>query len=238
MSSKAKEAIRRIQHELARRGFDPGGIDGIWGKRTEEAVRRFQAANGLLADGIVGPVTSRALFAEDIVHGDFDSPAMPWFQEARRLIGVKEAVGPANNPKILEWADKAGIPYKSDDIPWCGLFVAHCFSTTLAHEPLPSNPLGARAWLKLGAQCDAILGSVLVFWRIKPTGWKGHVGFYAGEDNQAFHVLGGNQSDSVSIARIRFDRLLGARWPASAPIISPGKIKLASSQTMFSTNEA
>lgn len=238
MASGSKEAIKRIQHELARRGFDPGVNDGIWGRRTEDAVRRFQASQGLLADGIVGPVTSLALLKEEVAHPPFDFPAMPWFQEARRLIGVKEAVGPSNNPQILQWADKTGIAYKSDDIAWCGLFVSHCMSAALSKEPLPRNPLGARDWIKFGAPCEPIVGSILVFWRDRPAGWKGHVGFYAGEDDSAFHVLGGNQSNSVSIARIRFDRLLEARWPASAPIISPGKVKIASNETMFSTNEA
>jgi len=40
-----------------------GGIkvDGIFGPETEEAVRRFQAANGLTVDGIAGPLTTAAL---------------------------------------------------------------------------------------------------------------------------------------------------------------------------------
>ena len=64
MSSKSMEAIRRTQHELARRGFDPGPIDGIWGRMTESAVKRYQQAHGLLVDGIVGPKTSESLFSE------------------------------------------------------------------------------------------------------------------------------------------------------------------------------
>ena len=66
MPSRSKEVVERIQHELARKGFDPGMIDGVWGRATEGAVRRFQAANGLLADGIVGPATSKVLFGEPL----------------------------------------------------------------------------------------------------------------------------------------------------------------------------
>jgi peptidoglycan hydrolase-like protein with peptidoglycan-binding domain len=28
-------------------GFDPGPLDGIWGKRTRSALNQYQAANGL-----------------------------------------------------------------------------------------------------------------------------------------------------------------------------------------------
>lgn len=238
MPSKSKQTIQLIQHELARKGFDPGVIDGIWGRRTERAVRQFQQVKGLLADGIVGPITWKALFGNDSIDEEWDNPAIPWFQEARRLIGIKERVGPGNEPKIIEWAKSAGISYTDDDIAWCGLFVAHCISSTLADEALPANPLGARNWMRFGAPCSPGLGAILVFWRESQDSWKGHVGFYAGEDKDgSFHVLGGNQSNSVSLARIRRDRLLDARWPASAPYT--GKtVQLAKGRSMFSTNEA
>ena len=236
--SVAKETIRRIQHVLARKGYNPGVIDGIWGRNTDAAVRAFQVDNGLVADGIVGATTSRALFGNPLDAEPFNNPAIPWFQEARRLIGVKEVVGPGNNPEIIDWASDAGIGYDDDDIPWCGLFVAHCVSSTLTSEPLPGNPLGARQWQKFGAPAMPTPGAILVFWRGSRDGWKGHVGFYAGEEADAYHVLGGNQGNSVSIARIRRDRLLEARWPATAPILDAGPVEIATGETMFSTNEA
>jgi uncharacterized protein (TIGR02594 family) len=239
MPSKSKDEIQRIQHQLARKGFDPGAIDGVWGRLTEAAVRRFQAAHGLVADGIVGPITHKTLFGDEPKTEAADNPAIPWFQEARRLIGVREVVGPGNEPKIIDWAKGRGIDYRSDDIPWCGLYVAHCVGSTLASEKLPNNPLGAREWMKFGAPCEPGLGAVLVFWRGSRNGWQGHVGFYAGEDKQgAFHVLGGNQGNSVSVTRIAKDRLLGARWPSTAPIAAGGRVQLAANTTFFSTNEA
>lgn len=240
MPSKSKETIQLIQHELARKGFNPGVIDGIWGRRTESAVRAFQASNSLVVDGIVGPVTWQRLFGAAPAADPVNSAAIPWFQEARRLIGIKERVGPGNEPEIIDWAKAAGIAYNSDDIPWCGLFVAHCIDSTLVAESLPANPLGARQWLKFGAPLQTpVLGSVLVFWREKKTSFKGHVGFYAGQEKGSghYHVLGGNQSNKVSIALIARDRLLEARWPATVPV-SGDKLELASGQTMFSTNEA
>ncbi len=77
-----------------------------------------------------------------------------------------------------------------------------------------------RALLKFGAPVSPTLGAILVFWRGKRTGWLGHVGFYTGEDTSAYHVLGGNQGDKVSITRIAKERLLEARWPATPPATS------------------
>ncbi|MEV7088922.1 peptidoglycan-binding protein [Streptomyces sp. NPDC093085] len=42
---------------LKQHGFDPGDIDGLYGVRTKEEVRKFQTSRGLVSDGIVGPDT-------------------------------------------------------------------------------------------------------------------------------------------------------------------------------------
>ena len=55
------EDVKVLQRALKRAGFDAGTIDGIFGSRTEAAVRAFQRANGLQVDGIVGPKTWAAL---------------------------------------------------------------------------------------------------------------------------------------------------------------------------------
>ncbi|WP_225978226.1 peptidoglycan-binding protein [Gandjariella thermophila] len=51
------EDVVEVQCLLARHGFDPGRIDGLFGTRTEAAVKRLQQAGGVPADGIVGPQT-------------------------------------------------------------------------------------------------------------------------------------------------------------------------------------
>ena len=47
------------QKILQKQGYDIGsyGVDGKFGKKTEEAVKRFQAEHGLVVDGIVGVKT-------------------------------------------------------------------------------------------------------------------------------------------------------------------------------------
>ncbi len=56
-----RKAIRLVQQELKKRGFDPGGLDSVYGSKTAAAVTAFQLSKKLLPDGEVGPVTARAL---------------------------------------------------------------------------------------------------------------------------------------------------------------------------------
>ena len=54
---KSRERTKDIQACLKNAGFYKGKIDGVKGKGTRKAVKEFQAANGLKADGVVGPKT-------------------------------------------------------------------------------------------------------------------------------------------------------------------------------------
>ncbi|WP_342625602.1 N-acetylmuramoyl-L-alanine amidase [Bacillus subtilis] len=59
--------VRRIQKALAALYFYPNkgaknnGIDGVYGPKTANAVKRFQSVSGLTADGIYGPKTKAKL---------------------------------------------------------------------------------------------------------------------------------------------------------------------------------
>ena len=44
-----------MQRLLTRRGFDPGGVDGRLGPLTLAAIQRWQASEGLVPDGYLGP---------------------------------------------------------------------------------------------------------------------------------------------------------------------------------------
>lgn len=79
------------------------------------------------------------------------------------------------------------------------------------------------------------LGNVLVFSRKG----GGHVGVYVAEDATAYHVLGGNQGDIVSIKRVAKSRLIAARecpWRISKPANIRG-IKMTAAGPL-SLNEA
>ena len=54
---------RLVQHGLASLGYAPGPADGLFGKRTREAIRRYQEAKGLDATGYLTAAQSQALAA-------------------------------------------------------------------------------------------------------------------------------------------------------------------------------
>lgn len=63
--------VLRVQQILQMLGYYRGDLDGFYGPVTEAAVIRFQRAQGLVADGIVGPQTyERLQLAHDMALGD------------------------------------------------------------------------------------------------------------------------------------------------------------------------
>ena len=53
--------VKQLQQILQDKGFNPGNLDGVFGLGTKAAVRAFQKANGIEADGLVGQQTWNAL---------------------------------------------------------------------------------------------------------------------------------------------------------------------------------
>lgn len=51
------ESVTYLQQRLTARGYGVGSIDGIFGNKTLEALKAFQAENDLAVDGIVGANT-------------------------------------------------------------------------------------------------------------------------------------------------------------------------------------
>ena len=194
MQTDFDDAIRLIQSGLDKHGHSPGTIDGRWGVRTARALRQLIAANGRAAS--VAP-----------------QGPLPWIAEAKTALGRNEA---RDRTWLMVWLKRdgrsLGDPSKN---PWCGDFVETCIRMGLPDEPLlgalGTNPYWARNWLLFGRESKPVTGAVLVFER----GSGGHVGFAIGQDDTHFFVLGGNQSDAVTIARIAKSRLLGTRWPAT-----------------------
>ena len=55
--------VEELQRHLADSGFDPGELDGVFGKKTKTALIAFQRECGLEADAVCGPLTWRAILA-------------------------------------------------------------------------------------------------------------------------------------------------------------------------------
>lgn len=216
MTADPDDAIRQIQAALDRLGHRPGAIDGRWGVRTARALRQLIAANGRSA--AVAP-----------------QGPLPWIAEAKSALRRHEA---RDRTWLMDWLKRdgrtLGDPSKN---PWCGDFVETCIRMGLPEEPLlgalGTNPYWARNWLLFGHETRPIVGAVLVFAR----GSGGHVGFAVGQDDTHFYVLGGNQSDAVTTARIAKSRLLGARWPATYPLRTQRLPTMKPGEFFATTNE-
>jgi len=236
--------VRELQERLKALGCDPGDIDGVYGRQTIGAVKMFQQMRGILVDGIVGPETLRALQAADskpvAAKDEAITTMTPWIDLCLRKKGLHEEKDFTELSKFLASdGRRLGDPRK---LPWCGDLVETCIALTCPNEILPANPYLARNWSKMGVYTPPTFGAVLIFWRGAKNGTSGHVGFYVGEDKAGFyHVLGGNQSNAISVARIAKNRLIGgeggSRWPKSVPLPGTGKRIVTASGTV-TTNEA
>lgn len=162
-------------------------------------------------------------------------PGPKMIQEALNIYGTHEASGDAvDNPVILSWAKDLGISwYLHDATPWCGLCMG--IVAKRAGKQPPRDLLAALSWANFGTKVpEAMLGDILVF---KRTG-GGHVTLYVGEDNDAYHCLGGNQSDQVDITRIAKSRIFSIQRPVyNETPTNVRKIVLADSGVL-STNES
>jgi putative peptidoglycan binding protein len=104
-------ATRALQRALTRLGFTPGQVDGGFGPNTDKAVRAFQKAHRLGADGVVGPKTWVALaqallvkagqhVAVDGSFGPGTAAAAVAFQKSRKLT-ADGIIGPVTLTKLL-----------------------------------------------------------------------------------------------------------------------------------------
>lgn len=165
-------------------------------------------------------------------------PGPSWLDVARSYLGEREIKGPRHNSRIVRLWAAMGSHFRDDETPWCGGFLGG----VLAETGFPKYPAGAaaRAWLKYGRPLDRpAYGCIVVFWRGRPSGWSGHVGFVVGRDISGnLMVLGGNQGDEVNIKPFATNRVLGYRWPSIAPHAVRYDLPLIESDGRVSVNEA
>lgn len=100
---------------------------------------------------------------------------------------------------------------------WCAAFV----NMVLLEQGLPTSatvsdyPLTARSFLFWGDKVEEPKQGDIVVFKRGNSGWQGHVAFYVSttkiDGETYYNVLGGNQSDSVSIEPYPVNKLLGIR---------------------------
>jgi uncharacterized protein (TIGR02594 family) len=136
-----------------------------------------------------------------------------WLARAWAELGQHERPGSADNPRIVALYRDAGHPdVTRDEVAWCAAFVGAMLTRSRLRA---SGSLMARSYLDWGLPLSAPrLGAVAVFTRGAAP--AGHVGFVIGETADGLIVLGGNQSDAVTVTTLPRTRLLGLRWPFDA----------------------
>ncbi len=158
-------SVELLQLALRRAGAQTLMLDGVFGSATKDALRRFQADNGLAADGIAGPVTHRALapyytgFAEHRIHrGD------TLFSLARQYNVPLSAILTANPGIAAENLNVGGslvVPLPFDIVPtnvsFTSTLVSFCVRGIAARYPfvrtgqLGKSVMGKPLWyLALG----------------------------------------------------------------------------------------
>lgn len=130
---------------------------------------------------------------------------VPWMKTALAEVGQSEVKGLKANSRILEYF-KASKFWGTDDSggknAWCGSFVAWVVKKH-GYDPVKSG-YRAREWKNFGKQIDTPIHGAIA---IKSRKGGGHVAFVVGKnhDGKYLYMLGGNQSDQVSIARYPAD---------------------------------
>lgn len=155
---------------------------------------------------------------------DMNRKQLTAYALASEEVGMREVKGPRHNPDIVQMFSDVGHAWvKDDETAWCAAFIG----AMLERAGLTSTrKLNARSYLDWGQAVDlkdARPGDIVVFSRGDPKGWQGHVGFFIANAGINIKVLGGNQSDSVSVAHYSKSRLLGVRRtpaPSAAPASS------------------
>lgn len=130
------------------------------------------------------------------------------FQNANQMMGKNE-----HDPIMKEYLQKANPGLDPAVTPWCAGFVG---SVLNASGMKGTGSLAARSYLKYGTPTDKPTnGDIVVLSRGNdPT--LGHVGFYAGTDqNGNVKVLGGNHNDQVGVGSYPASQVLGFRVPPS-----------------------
>lgn len=129
-------AVEDVQEQLSGLGYTLP-IDGVFGPKTEKAVKHFQRANKLLADGIVGPVTDRFLDA-----------ATATKQAVRGPQETSQGVDIPNFPNLCEemrwFIQRGGLP--EDPFMYYGMRESHC-----QNDAKPSIPAASccRGWFAI-----------------------------------------------------------------------------------------
>jgi len=165
-------AVELLQLSLNRAGYGPLALDGLFGSATRSALLRFQAENGLRADGIAGQNTHRALmpwYTGYVVHKIFRGESI--YSIAQMYSTSTEAIFLANpgvDPLRLQIGSHITVPLPFEVVPtnisYFSELIALCVQGLAARYPfiatgeIGRSVMGRPIWrLTLGSGQNRVL---------------------------------------------------------------------------------
>lgn len=205
--------VRNLQSNLKQLGISPLVIDGDFGPQTLSALKAFQAAHGLAAEGVAGDTTQKAI-AKALV-GQIPAPDGPavWLSWMHSHIGEVEQTGAAATA-----FDKEVFSHTSygnlNGIMEPGCAATACAALEETGFKSPHNA-GAESFRNFGLPCELKPGAIVGFnWEGKPEASADHVTFCDHVINDKLVAcLGGNQSHKVQISVFSKSAIAFVRWP-------------------------
>jgi hypothetical protein len=216
--------VRTLQKLLSKQGYRVA-VDGVFGRKTLNAVKAFQSQNldpngqPLAVDGIVGPLTWWSLRNPK---PDVIQPAAINFMEMPpEDLGGSEQGRAALSVAIGEmrqgaceiggnnrgpWVRKYLNDIVQEPASWCAAFVSWCLSQipqgTQLHYSLGARDIMKqmknRDWThKPGSGYNPLPGDLVFWWRVKLDGWQGHIGFVHQCQDGILYTIEGNKSPRV-----------------------------------------
>jgi peptidoglycan hydrolase-like protein with peptidoglycan-binding domain len=112
--------VKRLQRVFARnKELGPEDVDGVFGPKTDQAVKDFQQSNGLVVDGVVGPITWSQVHpyreASPTLQSGSLGPVVAMLQKVLKTgfgyAGVIDGVfGPVTAAVVRQYQTNSGLP--------------------------------------------------------------------------------------------------------------------------------
>lgn len=155
------------------------------------------------------------------------------YQIAAGELGQREIQG-AENPRILEYWRATDTKVSSDEVPWCAAFVNWVLMKCGIEGTLSGLAKSFLHW-KNGSPIPlsaARRGDIVVLERQKPHPTFGHVAFFDSYDApiDTVRLLGGNQSNAVTVAPYPTNRIISIIRPIMPPTPAPEKYGISATK--------
>jgi uncharacterized protein (TIGR02594 family) len=132
-----------------------------------------------------------------------------------------EIAGADDNPLIVscwDYVDEAPAVH-DDETSWCSAYMNRVVRLAGYQGTRKGN---ARSWLTWGAALPTYrVGGIAILWRESPQSWKGHVSILIGWTAASLLLLGGNQSDRITVGAFPRSQLLSLRWARAEDALTP-----------------